>query len=209
MTDGLTVFTFTENTKHCPCCNKHLAKSDFYFESPSKKKYPGQLRKFCKKCWNRNNGKDKAQKVVDVIKSHGVYFGTMIYDSNKMGFNWTKKEHSYNKPAVYFMVEENRGKMLIHKVGMTNDKRGLNNRLSKYVSDNNKNLEASVKIIHNVMTNELNGKKIKIYYVPVPETETKNFYGLDCEYTLTRKIEFGFANKAIAEEHPMLLCRNR
>lgn len=45
------------DVKRCKCCKQYLPKTDFYFESKSKSKFPEQLRNICIFCYDENNGR--------------------------------------------------------------------------------------------------------------------------------------------------------
>lgn len=45
------------DVKHCKCCKQYLPKTDFYFESKSKSKFPEQLRNICIFCYDEYNGR--------------------------------------------------------------------------------------------------------------------------------------------------------
>lgn len=210
----------------CPCCNRLLPNTGFYLESASKRKYVGQLRKHCKECWNKTNGKSKKthQKsaislfkeideiegsVLHRIKTDGIYFGKIKYVPSKKAFS-LEKDHSYNLPAVYFLIEEQDDKMLIHKVGKASGDRGLNGRFSKYCSNNVNSTCKMIANIHKVMTSKLRGKVLSVYYLPIPETgkSVSTVYDIECEYDATRELERSLAKKARKENHPMTLAKH-
>lgn len=213
-----------EGFKFCKKCHSTLPYSEFYLESKNKRKFEGQRRNICKCCWNKTNGKlkkdlDKVSVslfddietfditvVNNLLKRHGVYYADVKYCADKKSF-YVTKDHSYNGNAVYFMVEVNGEDFIVHKVGKADGDKGLNGRFYKYAGDSNERMESckTTKKIHEIMTTKLQGKILKIYYLPDLSPVTSHVYGREVTYGAARQLEKVLSRQCREQGHPMLL----
>jgi len=148
--------------------------------------------------------------IKNIIKNYANFHSYMIYNEQKKSFDM--KVLSNVNSGIYFIVEiDCNEKVLIHKVGMADGKKGLTGRMNTYWHNNcltiSKEKDKTITMIDRVMTNELKGRVLAMYYMEVPTTIISLFGYDDIKQSPIRDLECKLSVDAKKEGHPLLLSK--
>ena len=141
-------------------------------------------------------------KTLGWVKQHCEKWSDVTY--GKTGFIFEQRDASDGRRGVYIFVSKDG----IEKVGKIENAKGIKVRSYQYEKSfdriKKKKEDASDRLWFDVMTNELQGYSLEIYFYPIG-TEPKILDGIEIEVAPIREFEKELSQRARADGHPMRL----